>query len=120
MGRILGLDFGSNSIDWAIVDTEKREVVNIGCKIYKKSVDEINVNGITVLDKSNKKAIKGLMSSSKIRIFFLRNQSFSILFFLQIITFFLMLINLHDWKFWFNISFAVLLTLLSSANKIQK
>lgn len=39
MGRILGLDFGSNSIGWAIVDTEKNKVINMGCKIYENPID---------------------------------------------------------------------------------
>lgn len=120
MGRILGLDFGSNSIGWAIVDTEKNKVINMGCKIYENPIDEINVNGIAVLNKSDRKTRNVLILLNRIYKFFSDNQLFLILFFLQIITFSLMLMNLHDWKFWFSISFAVLLALLSSINKLQK
>jgi hypothetical protein len=120
MGRILGLDFGSNSIGWAIVDTEKNKVINMGCKIYENPIDEINVNGIAVLNKSDRKPRNVLILLNRIYKFFSDNQLFLILFFLQIITFSLMLMNLHDWKFWFSISFAVLLALLSSINKLQK
>ena len=117
MGRILGLDFGSNSIGWAIVDTEKNKVINMGCKIYENPIDEINVNGIAVLNKSDRKPRNVLILLNRIYKFFSDNQLFLILFFLQIITFSLMLMNLHDWKFWFSISFAVLLALLSSINE---
>ncbi len=120
MGRILGLDFGSNSIGWAIVDTEKNKVINMGCKIYENPIDEINANGIAVLNKSDRKTRNVLILLNRIYKFFSDNQLFLILFFLQIITFSLMLMNLHDWKFWFSISFAVLLALLSSINKLQK
>lgn len=120
MGRILGFDLGSNSIGWAIVDTEKNKGINLGCKIYENPIDEINVNGVTVFDKSDRKTRNVLVLLSRIYKFFSDNQSLLILFFLQIIIFSLMLMNLHDWKFWFNISFAVLLALLSSANKLQK
>ncbi len=120
MGRILGLDFGSNSIGWAIVDTEKNKVINMGCKIYENPIDEINANGIAVLNKSDRKPRNVLILLNRIYKFFSDNQLFLILFFLQIITFSLMLMNLHDWKFWFSISFAVLLALLSSINKLQK
>lgn len=120
MGRILGLDFGSNSIGWAIVDTEKNKVINMGCKIYENPIDEISANGIAVLNKSDRKTRNVLILLNRIYKFFSDNQLFLILFFLQIITFSLMLMNLHDWKFWFSISFAVLLALLSSINKLQK
>ena len=120
MGRILGLDFGSNSIGWAIVDTEKNKVINMGCKIYENPIDEINANGIAVLNKSDRKTRNVLILLNRIYKFFSDNQLFLILFFLQIITFSLMLMNLHDWKFWFSTSFAVLLALLSSINKLQK
>ena len=117
MGQILGIDLGSNSIGWAIADTQKNEVINLGCKIHENPIDKININGVTVLDKSKGKTKNVLVLFSKIYKFFFDNQSFLILFFLQIITFSLMLMNLHDWKFWFSISFAVLLALLSFANK---
>lgn len=119
MGRVLGLDFGSNSIGWAIVDIEKKEIINMGCKIYENSIDEVNVNGITVSNKSEKRERKALILS-KIPRFVLKNQSFLALLFLQIVTISLMLINLHDWRFWFSISFAVLIALLGSSNKFQK
>ena len=120
MGRILGLDFGSNSIGWAIVDTEKNKVINMRCKIYENPNDEINAKGIADLYKTDRKTRNVLILLNRIYKFFSDNQLFLILFFLQIITFSLMLMNLHDWKFWFSISFAVLLALLSSINKLQK
>ena len=55
MGQILGIDLGSNSIGWAIVDTEKKEVINLGCKIYENPIDEIQINEVTVLNKSDRK-----------------------------------------------------------------
>lgn len=120
MGRILGIDLGSNSIGWAIVDIEKKEVINLGCQIYKNPIEKIQVNEITVLNKSDRKTKNASALFINIYKLFSDNQSFLILFFLQIITFSLMLMNLHDWKFWFSTSFAVLLALLSSANKLQK
>lgn len=109
MGQILGIDLGSNSIGWAIVDTEKKEVINLGCKIYENPIDEIQINEVTVLNKSDRKTKNASALFINIYKSFSDNQSFLILFFLQIITFSLMLMNLHDWKFWFSISFAVLL-----------
>lgn len=57
MGRILGIDLGSNSIGWAIVDIEKKEVINLGCQIYKNPIEKIQVNEITVLNKSDRKGL---------------------------------------------------------------
>jgi len=34
MGKILGLDLGTNSIGWAIVDTEDNKIENCGVRIF--------------------------------------------------------------------------------------
>ena len=37
MSRILGLDLGTNSIGWAIIDNETSSLLNSGVKIFKTS-----------------------------------------------------------------------------------
>lgn len=34
MGRILGLDLGTNSIGWAIVDTDQNKIVDCGVRVF--------------------------------------------------------------------------------------
>lgn len=48
MGKILGLDLGSNSIGWAIVDSEKKEIINMGCKVFENPV-MVSINGKILL-----------------------------------------------------------------------
>lgn len=38
MGKILGLDIGTNSIGWAIVDSDKKEIIDMGCKIFEHPI----------------------------------------------------------------------------------
>ncbi|MDD2550125.1 MAG: hypothetical protein PHD00_08535, partial [Bacteroidales bacterium] len=38
MGKILGLDLGTNSIGWAIVDTEDNKIENCGVRIFPEGV----------------------------------------------------------------------------------
>lgn len=120
MSEVLGLDLGTNSIGWAIVDTERKEIINIGCQIFRNPINEINVNGKVLLKKSTK--IRTLMPKELSRVykFVQRNIIISIFFFLQIITLFFLLINFHDWQFWFSLSFTVLIGLLSIINGSRK
>ena len=39
MERILGLDLGSNSIGWAIVDIEEKKIIDMGCRIFPMGVN---------------------------------------------------------------------------------
>ncbi|TXD85525.1 type II CRISPR RNA-guided endonuclease Cas9 [Subsaximicrobium wynnwilliamsii] len=38
MARILGLDLGTNSIGWALIDDEKKEILGIGSRIFPEGV----------------------------------------------------------------------------------
>jgi CRISPR-associated endonuclease Csn1 len=38
MTRILGLDLGTNSIGWAVVDEDKKEILGIGSRIFQEGV----------------------------------------------------------------------------------
>lgn len=42
MGRILGLDVGSNSLGWAIVDESEGAIVGMGVRIFTAGVDNLN------------------------------------------------------------------------------
>ncbi len=42
MSTILGLDIGSNSVGWALVDTAKQTILGMGVRIFPESVNEKN------------------------------------------------------------------------------
>ena len=39
MAKILGLDLGVSSIGYALIDTEKEEILDCGVKIFESGVD---------------------------------------------------------------------------------
>lgn len=41
MAKILGLDLGTNSIGWAIVDNEKQEILGMGSRIFLEGVNNL-------------------------------------------------------------------------------
>ena len=38
MDKILGLDFGTNSIGWAVVDNNKKKILGTGVRIFPEGV----------------------------------------------------------------------------------
>ncbi|MDD3005916.1 hypothetical protein, partial [Flavobacterium sp.] len=59
MSRILGLDLGTNSIGWAIIDNETNSLLNSGIKIFKTSPKQK-----VIKKKNNQKAIISLNAIS--------------------------------------------------------
>lgn len=112
MGKILGLDLGSNSIGWAIVDSEKKEIINMGCKVFENPV-MVSINGKILLQKSDKKGKLILNRLNKAYALFQGNIIISILCILQAVTLSLLFINIYNWQFWLSLSFTVLIALLS-------
>ena len=39
MATILGLDLGTNSIGWAVVDTSEKKIVDTGIRIFPEGVE---------------------------------------------------------------------------------
>lgn len=39
MSKVLGLDVGSNSIGWAIIDLEEKKILDAGVRIFQEGVD---------------------------------------------------------------------------------
>lgn len=42
MGRILGLDMGTNSIGWALIDPDSKKIVGTGVRIFPEGINEKN------------------------------------------------------------------------------
>jgi hypothetical protein len=123
MGKILGLDLGENSIGWAIVDSEKREIIDMGSRVFqracrRKERRSRNRRRIVIKTINNKKQTVLILNNC---FEFIRTNTIRmILFCLFIMTGALLLMNLHDWQFWFNLSFTVLITFLGVINNKQK
>jgi CRISPR/Cas system Type II protein with McrA/HNH and RuvC-like nuclease domain len=55
MGKYLGLDLGTNSIGWAIIDNDTNHVINSGVRIYNTSFKNKQFTPVKKL-KNDKKA----------------------------------------------------------------
>jgi len=44
MGKVLGLDLGTNSIGWAIVEEERDEIIGSGVRIFPSAADNIGTS----------------------------------------------------------------------------
>ena len=42
MSKILGLDLGTNSIGWALVDPEKSNILDMGVRVFEQAVNDLN------------------------------------------------------------------------------
>jgi hypothetical protein len=83
MSKNLGSNFGTNSIGWAIVDTEKKEII----ENIQKSIDEVCKRGNNA--KIKKKNIDILYRLDKVYELVHENIIILIFSFLQIITLYL-------------------------------
>ena len=45
MGYVLGLDLGSNSIGWACIDPEKKQIIAMGSRIFKEGINRDSKGG---------------------------------------------------------------------------
>ncbi|TRX01358.1 hypothetical protein [Flavobacterium gawalongense] len=94
MGRILGLDLGTNSIGWAV---------------YDKTTNNITDYGVTVSQKKNKTGrINKIKKIKKYLTPFIALITFTIIS--LIVTFF----DKTNWQFWLNISLTGFITCITS------
>ncbi len=93
MSRILGLDLGTNSIGWAIIDNETNSLLNSGIKIFKTSPKQK-----VIKKKNNQKAIISLNAIS-------------------ITSLILVILNFENWQFWLNVTLTSVITKITLSNK---
>lgn len=96
MKRTLGIDLGTNSIGWALV--EDNQIKELGTHVFTPTSKKLNVREVrpTLFDRfnelsTNKKISTALITSMTI----------------------LALVNIENWQFWLGLSIASLLTFLS-------
>ncbi|MFV8344650.1 hypothetical protein [Flavobacterium sp. ZB4P13] len=93
MSRILGLDFGTNSIGWAIIDNETNNLLNSGVRIFRTS------SKLKVIKKKNyKKAITSLNT-------------------ITILSLILIILNFENWQFWLNITLTTAIAKITLSNQ---
>ena len=93
MSRILGLDLGTNSIGWAIIDNETNSLLNSGMRVFKTSPKQK-----VIRKRNNQKAIISLNTIS-------------------IITLILVILNFENWQFWLNATLTSIITKITISNQ---
>lgn len=97
MGRTLGLDLGTNSIGWALIDDG--QITEIGTKVFPSAAIEYQIRKNN-LQKGFIK-VKTLPTNQKVTIFL-----FAALTILTIIDF-------YNWQFWLSLNITAFLTFLT-------
>jgi hypothetical protein len=100
MSKVLGLDLGTNSIGWAIINTDTNQLESCGTRIFP--------NKLARQKKGTKQSNKNFLSVLKCLHFI----SFAILT--------LALVDTSNWQFWLNLAlttFVATLTLLHQDKK---
>ncbi|WP_298117488.1 hypothetical protein [Flavobacterium sp.] len=93
MSKILGLDFGSNSIGWAIIDSEAKSLLNFGMRVLK-----ISPKQRVIKKRINQKTFISL----------------NIIFIISLI---LVVLNFENWQFWLNITLTSVITKITLSNQ---
>lgn len=93
MSRILGLDLGTNSIGWAIIDNETNNILNYGVRIFKTSSKQKEIK-----KKNSQKAITSLNAIT----------------FISVI---LIVLNFENWQFWLNVTLTSVIAKITFSNQ---
>ena len=112
MAKILGLDLGTNSIGWAIVDSETNKLIDCGARIFP--IDKQQEKKWTLLRSCRDKFLEMAFSKSRYSIIL------TSLVILTVLTLILSVSNMQNWQFWLNISLTALFSTLTIVNQDKK
>lgn len=112
MGKTLGLDLGTNSIGWALVNNDTNELIECGVKIFPHSSD----NKRFLARQSRRLNERHVQKTASFYSRKLSKQTNPIIFTLKlciVLTILLAAINTNNWQFWVNLSLTVFVATLS-------
>lgn len=66
MATVLGLDIGSNSIGWALIDNQKKEIVGAGVRVFQEGVNR-DTKGAEISKHATRRAARGARRSRQRR-----------------------------------------------------
>ena len=119
MGKTLGLDLGTHSIGWAIIDDETSKVIGLGARIFSTPINKINVS-VNVPNKVNRWYTHLTQFKCKIYRSISGNIVLWIMIPLLIITTLLAFVNWNNWQFWLNLSLTIAIALLTVIHSHKK
>lgn len=66
MANVLGLDIGSNSVGWALLDTQKEQIVDTGVRVFQEGVDR-DTKGTEISKNETRRIARGARRSRQRR-----------------------------------------------------
>lgn len=113
MSKILGLDLGTNSIGWAIINNSSNKIIDCGVRIFPISSN--NDRQLARQQRRTKnKFVQRTFLTKQIRVLIERtNPIILTLCFGSFLTALLTILNFSNWQFWFNSFLTILLATLS-------
>lgn len=117
MAKILGLDLGSNSIGWALID--RNEIVGLGARIYPAPTpikSNVLSKQMKTLHRLSVRAMAAHQQKSKVK----TSPVFKILIACALLNALLTVVNLDNWQFWLNISLTTFVAALSLLHQNEK
>ena len=119
MAKHFGLDLGTNSIGWTIIDTDQNKLIECGTRIFPTSLSFERRNR----RRQRQQTQRNLVRTKLLQLTKSSSKSFSIISVLTIVsclTFLLALLNFVNWQFWLNISLTALFTTLTLLHENNK
>jgi hypothetical protein len=120
MAKILGLDIGTNSIGWAIIDNESNQIIDRGVKILPANNNSARRFERKQRRTGNRFVQKSMTLYTKIKANTEINPVILTLISFSFITALLTIINFSNWQFWLNLSLTVFVATLSLIHQDKK
>jgi len=112
MGKIFGLDLGSNSIAWAIIDSDSMTLLKYGNTTYSRTIKRQMQRVERRISAREKRQLENSKSFWKLAL--TKNHPIILgLAAFSAITFLLSFFNIINWQFWLNTSLTAVLTMLT-------
>lgn len=113
MAKILGLDIGTNSIGWAIVDNSSNQMMDCGVKIFPTPKNNERRFARQQRRTDYRFIQKALTFYEESKLSKRTNPVILTLVCFSVLTALLTVINLVNWQFWLNLSLTVFVATLS-------
>lgn len=120
MSKILGLDLGTNSIGWAIIDNSSNKIIDCGVRIFPMSLNNERQLARQQRRTENKFVQRNLLTN-QIRVLIRRtNPIILTLCCSSFLTAVMTILNFSNWQFWLNSFLTILLATLTLLHSDKK
>ncbi|MCF8363708.1 MAG: hypothetical protein K9G70_13905 [Prolixibacteraceae bacterium] len=117
MNKILGLDLGTNSIGWALI--ESNQIIEFGARVFPAPTHIKSIvpnKQVKTLQKQSIEAMTVHKQKSKGK----TSRVFILLIVCALLNALLSVINIRNWQFWLNLSLTTFIAALSLLHQNEK